>query len=107
MKCTLALLAVSLGLATLSCGHPTAGDSQPAAQDSFAAPSTQAVFSVAPVNVPEYGTLTPLGHIQPVGHVLSTDHVYYYANSWDHPIPQDTMIRPVYAPGDGVVTWML
>jgi hypothetical protein len=72
------------------------------------APATVAQFSVLPVTMPPDATLTPLGHIQPVGHVLPTDHVYFYAGNIDKPSGQiDTEKRVVYAPGEGVVTWIL
>jgi hypothetical protein len=72
------------------------------------APATVARFSAIPVVMPEGATLTPLGHIQPVGHVLPTDHVYFYSWNIDSPgAHQDTITRTVFAPGDGVVTWIL
>lgn len=77
-------------------------------EDAFPPPATVAQFTATPVNVPDEGTLTPLGHIAPVGHVLPTDHVYFYTWDIDHPkFPADTVTRPVYAPGEGIVTWVL
>jgi hypothetical protein len=96
-------VAVAGLLATVACGHegPTEG-----ANTDPEAPATVAAFTVLPVTMPSGATITPLGHIQPVGHVLPTDHVYFYATDIDHPLQQDTVTRPVYAPGEGVVTWM-
>lgn len=104
------LQSLTLAVASLlaACGHPTGTESNASnSPDNQPAPSTQAVFTVAPVNMPDGATITPLGHIQPVGHVLPTDHVYFYATNWDHPLQGDVTVRPVYAPGEGVVTWML
>ncbi|MFN8581316.1 MAG: hypothetical protein U0163_10115 [Gemmatimonadaceae bacterium] len=90
----------------LACGRGTTDTGDTGGSNEPAAPSTVAVFTVNPVNMPDDATFTPLGHIQPVGHVLPTDHVYFYANNWDHPRP-DTVTRVVYAPGEGVVAWMV
>jgi len=98
-------IAAALLLAGTSCGGhdgPTAsgGNNDPEA------PATVAAFTALPVTMPAGATITPLGHIQPVGHVLPTDHVYFYATDIDRPLERDTVTRRVYAPGDGVITWM-
>jgi len=105
MRC---LALASLLFAALGCsGEKVTGDTTPLGFE-FPAPATVAQFSVVPVNMPAAGTFTPLGHIQPVGHVLPTDHVYFYPRNIDQPgSAPDTVTRAVYAPGEGVVTWVL
>ena len=67
-----------------------------------------AVLTVCPVAIDKITDLEPLGAMNPSGHTFPTDHVYFYT-SWTYghqPIyPADTL--PVYAPGSGVVTWIL
>jgi hypothetical protein len=102
---TLRLGVAALGLlAAVSCGGnegPTAtpGDPDP--------PATVAAFTVLPVTMPSGATVTPLGHIAPPSHVLPTDHVGFYSWDIDHQMTHDSVVRPVYAPGEGVIISML
>ena len=94
-------------LAVIACGDGGGQNGMTNPNADPPAPSTVAQFTVIPVIMPEGATLTPLGHIQPVGHVLPTDHVYFYSWNIDKPNGPDTLKRTVFAPGDGVVTWIL
>lgn len=67
-----------------------------------------AVLTVSPISLDKITDLEPLGAMNPVGHTFPTDHVYFYTK-WIYgqpPLgPADTL--PVFAPGSGVVTWIL
>ncbi len=67
-----------------------------------------AVFLASPVAIEKITDLEPLGAMNPSGHTIPTDHVYFYT-SWtygEQPVyPAERL--PVYAPGSGVVTWIL
>ena len=65
-------------------------------------------FTVAPINYPDFVYDTPLGSLNPPGHTVPTDHVYFYWVDPANRTPGDMdSLRTVYAPGSGIVDWML
>lgn len=90
--------------ALFSCSKDRSSSPGSAFEDS----TEPAVFSVCPVAIEKITDLEPLGAMNPSGHTVPTDHVYFYT-SWtygEQPIYPPELL-PVYAPGTGVVTWLL
>jgi hypothetical protein len=98
-----ALAAVALALA-IGCGHDAANEPESPPDEE----TEPAVLTVCPVAIDKITDLEPLGAMQPAGHTIPTDHVYFYTR-WTYgeqpvyPAP----VLPVFAPGDGTVTWIL
>jgi hypothetical protein len=64
-------------------------------------------FSYSPLRISDFQYATPLGNLNPPGHTLPSDHVYFYWVNPDHRTPGDMdVMRVVYAPGSGTVTWV-
>ena len=97
-----ALFAVCLTIG--SCGE----DKSTEPKSPYEENTEPAIFTVSPVAIDKITDLEPLGAMNPSGHTIPTDHVYFYT-SWtygEQPI-YPAEILPVYAPGSGVVTWIL
>ncbi|MBK7091155.1 MAG: hypothetical protein IPH59_05465 [bacterium] len=97
-----ALFAVCLTIG--SCGE----DKSTEPKSPYEENTDPAIFTVSPVAIDKITDLEPLGAMNPSGHTIPTDHVYFYT-SWTYgqqPI-YPAEILPVYAPGSGVVTWIL
>ncbi len=65
-------------------------------------------LTVSPLRFQDYLWATPLGSLNPPGHTFPTDHVYFY---WVDPahatMAQLDSVRVVYAPGSGVVNFLM
>jgi hypothetical protein len=60
-----------------------------------------------PMNISDFLYATPLGNLNPPGHTFPSDHVYFYWANPDHRTPGDmSIMRSVYAPGSGTVSWV-
>lgn len=64
-------------------------------------------FTYSPLKISDIQFATPLGNLNPPGHTLPSDHVYFYWVNPDRRTPGDMdVMRVVYAPGSGTVTYM-
>lgn len=68
-----------------------------------AAGSGPLVFTAAPLELATVVEIVPLGNLNPPGHTLPTSHIYLYTRLTPQALPP----QPVYAPGDGVVQWII
>ena len=97
------IVAYALAASLLSCDKDKSGNPTSDIENN----TNPAVLTVCPVAIEKITDLEPLGALNPPGHTIPTDHVYFYT-SWtygEQPI-YPAEILPVFAPGDGEVSWI-
>lgn len=81
----------------------------PSSNNPYSLATGRAVLSVSPIDPDAIFAASPLGKLGPPDHTLPTDHVYItFVNAFDSNQNNDcTSLRPIYAAGSGVVTFVL
>lgn len=104
------VLSAALALAT-SCGSSATAPSTTNTDTSLfpgsGFPAGALVLKSSLVDQSAIRWITPLGALNPPSHTLPTDHIYFYFASGSSTVQPPAAQLPVYAPGDGTVTWML
>ncbi|MGE3959480.1 MAG: hypothetical protein AB7H96_22390 [Vicinamibacterales bacterium] len=90
----------TLSIGAAACSRPSTAPSDPTTIPT----GGPLVFRASPVAEDDLRFIVPLGNLNPPGHTFPTDHIYFY-NRLPNAPPGAPV--PVYAPGDGVVQFIL